>query len=91
MFFLKSFRPRKTQVRFLRKNSTEQFSFNQETFKFLGGHGFNILIQKYFQRNENTFISLVLKAKPQFSCYKFFLNLLWISFDYFFIFLIYET
>ena len=35
---------------------------------FLGGHGFNILILiilSIFQRNENRFISLVLKVKQQ--------------------------
>ena len=32
---------------------------------FLGRHGYNILIHKYFQRNENKFISLVLKAKEE--------------------------
>ena len=32
---------------------------------FLGGDGFNILIHSIFQRNENKFIILVLKAKQQ--------------------------
>ena len=37
---------------------------------FLGGHGFNILIHKYSQRNENRFTSLALKLLL-FNHYKF--------------------
>ena len=53
--FFKSLWPRETQVCFLKKKIA------YEQYNFLGGHGFNILIQ----RNEKRFISLVLKPKQQ--------------------------
>ena len=64
-FAFQIFWAKKNSGQILRNNSTEQFSFHWQTFKFLGGHNLNILIQRYFQRKENIFINLVLKAKQQ--------------------------
>ena len=65
---------------------------------FLGGHGFSILNHKFFQRSENRFISLVLKAKQQkaiqlpYIFLKFYINQFSNQFSsYFFIFLVYDT
>ena len=62
---------------------------------FLGGHGFNILI-RIFQRNENKFISLVLKAKQQKAIQLVYISLNFLLINspinlYFFIFQVYET
>ena len=46
-FFLKSLWQKETQVNFF-EEQLEQLNFHQQTSAFLGGHGFNILIHKYF-------------------------------------------
>ena len=67
---------------------------------FLGGHGFNILIHKCFQRDMNRFISLVFKVKQQkanqLPCmfFKFYIDQFFnqfLLFSHFLIFLVYET
>ena len=63
--FLNSFWQRETQLSIFWK-ILEQLHFHEQTSKFLVGHCFNILINfSFFQRNENRFINLVLKAKQQ--------------------------
>ena len=79
------------------KGDTSQFFFWKiiawETSKFPCGRGFHILIQKCVSEEwEQIYqFSLSSKTTKQSNYHKFFLNVLWIIFCYFFIFLIYET
>ena len=41
----------------------EQYNFHWQTSKFLGDHGFNILIQKYFPEEWEQIYQLSLKSK----------------------------
>ena len=50
-------------VFFLKNNAYEQYKFHKQAFKLLGGLDFNILIQKFFQRNENRFINFCGKGR----------------------------
>ena len=43
----------------------EIIAYEQDDFKFLEGHGFNILIQKYVSEEWKQIYSLVLEAKQQ--------------------------
>ena len=97
-YFFKSLWQRETHVSFFEIIAYEQYKFHEQTSKFLGGLGFNILIQKCFSEEWEQIYQFTLKSKTtegNLTCHKFSLSVTWINspviFFYFFIFLIYET